>query len=68
MFLLHPIPFGFSVQQNEPKCMGSMSQIINNVVCSLHSFSVVIIFLTILNPFCSLLVSIFVSLIRTSYG
>lgn len=67
MFLLPPILFGFSVQQNEPKCMGNMSQIINNVLCSLHSFSTVIIFFTILNPFCSLLVSIFVSLIRTSY-
>lgn len=47
--------------------MGNMSQIINNVLCSLHSFSAVIIFLIILNPACSLLLSIFVSLIRTSY-
>jgi len=47
--------------------MGNMSQIINNVLCSLHSFSMVIIFLIILNPACSLLLSIFVSLIRTSY-
>jgi len=68
MFLLPPIPFEFLVQQNEPKCIGNMSQIINNVLCSLHSFSAAIIFLIISNPICSLLFSIVVSLIRTSYN
>jgi len=67
IFLLPSIPFGFVLQQNEPKYIGNKSQIINNVLCSLHSFSAVIIFLIILNPICSLLLSIFVSLISTSY-
>lgn len=67
LYILPPIPFGLLVQQNEPKYMGNMFQIINNVFCSLHSFSVVIIFLIILNPACSLLLSMFVSLIRTFY-
>lgn len=66
-YILPPIPFWLLVQQNEPKYMGNMSQIINNVLCSLYSFSVVIIFLIILNPACSLLLSMFVSLIRTFY-